>query len=259
MNEKMKEILENPLTLQIAVGVASFGLGFASGYFLKKRKEIVLETHEFPTQLEFGFDADTEEEQDLIDTVTAYSDRPPKVVIPEEVVHGTRVVTVDSLSELRPSMVDADAADMDDDSDDVLPVDDTTDEDDSNDLEWDYEEEILKRSSHTPYVLHQEEFYADELNYTQSSLTYYEGDDIMADEEQVPIYNYLNITGPLLFGHGSGDPNVVYIRNDQIKGEYEIVRVDQAYAIEVLGYEVQRAAETADLKHSKHSLKFRDT
>jgi hypothetical protein len=64
------------------------------------------------------------------------------------------------------------------------------------------------------------------------------------------------VTGPLLFGHGSGQEYVVYIRNDERRAEYEVTRVEGRYTIEVLGYELEHDAEVEDIKHSKH-MKFR--
>jgi len=38
------------------------------------------------------------------------------------------------------------------------------------------------------------------------------------------------------FGHGSGDPNVVYIRNEQYTAEIELCRSPNSYAEEVHGF-----------------------
>jgi hypothetical protein len=37
------------------------------------------------------------------------------------------------------------------------------------------------------------------------------------------------------FGHGSQDPSVVYVRNDQLELVYEVVRSPQSYSEEVHG------------------------
>lgn len=127
-----------------------------------------------------------------------------------------------------------------------------------DDDDWNYEEEIAKRSTTEPYVIHFDEFYEDRdddhpaSNYHQTTLTYYAGDDIMADEENVPVFNYGQIVGELKFGHGSKDPNVFHVRNDKRKGEYEIVRDSGKYAEEVHGI-----FEEPEIQHSGVP-KFRD-
>lgn len=158
---------------------------------------------------------------------------------------------VNSLSELRPSMVSSDDAEDNepDPEDDTEP--DIIIPEVESDVEFDYDEELKKRSSTAPYVITSEEFHADELNYTQSSLTYFALDNIMADEDNVPVYNHAVVTGPLLFGHGSGDPDVVYIRNDERRAEYEITKEDKLFSVEVLGLEIENNERAADLKHSK--------
>lgn len=104
---------------------------------------------------------------------------------------------------------------------------------------WNYEEELKNRHPDNPYIIHKDEFYSDEMDFAQITLTYYSGDDIMADEDDSPVYNHLDVTGPLRFGHGSGDPNVVYIRNEKRRAEYEVLFDDGLYSVEVLGLEIE--------------------
>lgn len=123
--------------------------------------------------------------------------------------------------------------------------------------EWNYELELNNRSEDIPYVLHYNEFFNEEMGFGQSTLTYYEGDDILTDENDVPIYNHSSVVGELLFGHGSNDPNVVYIRNEKLHAEYEVLREPGSYQVEILGADVETSYKE-DLKHSKHQVpKFR--
>lgn len=124
--------------------------------------------------------------------------------------------------------------------------------------EWDYQEEVSRRTDAAPYILHKDEFYANERDYTQSTLTYYAGDDILVDEQDAPIYNYKNILGELRFGHGSEDQNTVYIRSIQLKAEYEVIRDEGKYSVEVLGLEIEENARETELKHSG-DRKFRES
>lgn len=119
-----------------------------------------------------------------------------------------------------------------------------------DEIEWDWEAEKNTRTAEDPYVIHLEEFKNDEMGYTQVTITYYAGDDIMTDEQDVPIYGYLALTGELKFGHGSGDPNVVYIRNETTETEMEVIRDPRRYEVVVLGHEIDDRYKSKDLRHS---------
>lgn len=102
--------------------------------------------------------------------------------------------------------------------------------------DWDWGFEKQFRLEHPDiYVLHRDEFYDDEMSYSQTTLSYYSEDDIMVSEDDSPIPGYSKITGPLLFGKGSGDENVFHVRNTELHAEYEIVNIDGSYMREVLG------------------------
>jgi hypothetical protein len=119
-----------------------------------------------------------------------------------------------------------------------------------NDDGWDYEQELNNRSNEEPYILHVDEYIGEEMGFKQETLTYYEGDDIMADIMDTPVYNWPTVTGPLKWGHGSKDQNVVYVRNEKLRKEYEILRHSGSFETEVIGL------EETELQHSV--LKFRD-
>lgn len=124
--------------------------------------------------------------------------------------------------------------------------------------DWNYGLEVRKRTDTMPHVIHKDEFYSNEKDYSQHTLTYFARDDIMSNEEDTPVYNYEYITGPLLFGHGSGDIMVVYVRNDKMKTEYEVLLDPGRYSEEVLGLEIEDNQHVKDLKHS-NNMRFRTT
>lgn len=102
--------------------------------------------------------------------------------------------------------------------------------------DWDWDSEKKYRLEHPDiYVLHRDEFYDDEMSYSQTTLSYYNEDDIMVSEDDSPIPGYSKITGPLKFGKGSGDENVFHVRNTELHAEYEIINIDGSYMREVLG------------------------
>jgi hypothetical protein len=117
---------------------------------------------------------------------------------------------------------------------------------------WVWDREHARRDEDGFYILHKDEFYQDERDYTQTTLTYYAGDDILVDQESVPIYNYTTIIGELRFGHGSDSESIFYVRNNKLKAEYEIVCDDGKYSVEILGLEAEEEAEQSNgLKHTR--------
>jgi hypothetical protein len=120
-----------------------------------------------------------------------------------------------------------------------------------NDDDWNYDEELAKRSPDHPYVIHRDEYFAQEEEfYSQSTLEYYAGDDILCDENDIPLYDAERIVGKLEFGHGSRDQSICYVRNDRLQAEYEVLLNPGAFGVEVLGNHVQDLIRKANIKHS---------
>lgn len=112
---------------------------------------------------------------------------------------------------------------------------------------WDYDREVRNRSREIPFVLHKDEFDAEE-DATQITVTYFEGDDVLVDEKDEVITKKDEAVGMdnlSQFGHGSGDPNVVYVRNAHLGVDYEILRHKGHYAKEVLGLEEESLEHSA--------------
>jgi len=124
--------------------------------------------------------------------------------------------------------------------------------------EWDYKEELESRRDDRPYIIHVDEFVNDESGWdSQSTLTWYEKDQILTDSHDTPIYDPVSTVGELRFGHGSQDPNIVYIRNTRLQAEYEVLRDEGSYQEIVLGEKIEEQGRSSDLKHSQHR-RFRD-
>jgi hypothetical protein len=258
----MDNVMEKPWFIPAVVGVSASIGGAAIGLFAGLRigyqagineqlEEFEVDEEEEETQLEFEFDATVEDIQ-LVD----------QEALREVVREGIQRIDVripafdpnprndprDIMVAEPPMVIDTSALP------EIVPISVFDTEYDH----WDYEEEVPNRTKEKPYILHRDEFWAEEENYDQSTLTYYVEDDILTDQDDTPIYGYLSVTGPLLFGHGSGDPNVVHVRNDKQSAEYEIIRVDGSYAREILGVGAEDAAEQSDLKHSVRKFRPRD-
>lgn len=104
--------------------------------------------------------------------------------------------------------------------------------------EWDYAKEVKSRDPRSPYVIHAAEFKACEKGYDQAHYTYYEDDDVLADSDDTVIdevHEVVGVENLEKFGHGSEDPNIVFVRNDVRELDVEIARSTGSYAEEVHG------------------------
>lgn len=105
--------------------------------------------------------------------------------------------------------------------------------------DFDLVEEARHRSLESPYVISKDEFMENEPDYPQNSITYYSGDDVLADDRDQPVDNVEDLVGTdnlSRFGHGSGDKNIVYIRNDRVEVDFEIAYSGGKYSEEVHGF-----------------------
>ena len=141
----------------------------------------------------------------------------------------------------------------------TLPIERNVFESDNPDTYFDFREELERREQHPldPFVITQEEFNDNDTNFDQKTLTYYDGDDVLTDEQDQPLDEMDRVVGVenmLRFGHGSGDPNIVYIRNARLELDFEVVHSDGKFAKEVLGFD-------DELTHSdrRRPRKFRDS
>jgi hypothetical protein len=89
-----------------------------------------------------------------------------------------------------------------------------------------------------PYLITTEDFLQNEKNYAQATLTYYENGDTLTGENDEPLddQSRLMLIGTHLsdFGAFGEDPNAVYIRNDAIHMDLEVVKNESNYS-EVVG------------------------
>jgi len=116
---------------------------------------------------------------------------------------------------------------------------------------WNYAAELESRTPNAPYVIHEDEYRESEHDYTQTTYTYWEGDDVLTDSDNQPIVDRELTVGVanLKWGHGSGDANVVFIRNDRLEVEAEVTRDPRSWEEEIQGLD---GAE-GTLRHSYQS------
>lgn len=121
---------------------------------------------------------------------------------------------------------------------------------------WDYSVELKQRDPRKPYVIHIDEWSENESDYTLVEYTWYEGDSVLADDNDIPIDFPDDKVGldnlENRFGHGSGDANVVFIRNDVIESLYEINRSNGSYEQEVHGFDPDQLSHSEDRHRGRH-------
>lgn len=107
-----------------------------------------------------------------------------------------------------------------------------------DDWNWEHEVEVRNMTA-GPYIITKEEYLEEsDPTWTQMTATWYEADEMLVDDAGLePVFNWSDRVGQIMFrwGHGSGDPNVVYIRNPDEQIEWEIMRHTGAASEEVHG------------------------
>lgn len=82
----------------------------------------------------------------------------------------------------------------------------------------------------TPYVISPDEFGATD-NYAQISLVYYDGDEVLADEEDEIVEDIAGTVGEDFAEHfGEYEDDSVFVRNDRLRCDYEICKDNRSYA-----------------------------
>lgn len=108
-------------------------------------------------------------------------------------------------------------------------------ESDSND----FDEYEAMRDETKPYFLSEDEYDDNATGFKQVILKYYEGDDVVTDENNLPLNgNVERVVGDealISFGLFSSDFDVVHVCNPKLKGEYKIVRHSGAYSDATFG------------------------
>lgn len=213
---------KNEWTIPSIVGAASFGIGVAVGYGIRS----YLNYREDKSIRESIEDV-IEEDEDQLNLLDAYT--PSYVSLMDDVEHVHE--HVEGVIEMFSNSVEESKANHPSNGHHIF-----NDEED----DWDYETEVRSRTPDAPFIIHVDEYMLKEADgYSQTTLTYYQGDDVLVDEADVPIYDPKRIVGELKFGHGSRDQSICYVRNDKLEAEYEILLDHGHYQLEVLGVEIE--------------------
>lgn len=267
MDEKIRKLIQHKAVIPTVVGVTAFAGGAIVGYIFGVKRTKDSQTNDVATQEQLElplFDTSSdfifEQSQDTISFSIPLSSVNSVDANEEEVVEENLSIVIfdedkpeEQEEELVHPVVEPEKNDprtivVEDQPN--IPVKKSIFENSAIEDDWNYEVEVQSRRDRSVYIIHRDEFYGEESGYPQTTLTYYAGDNILTDENDVPIYNFPAIVGDLKFGYGSNDRNVVYVRNDKLKAEYEILLSSGSYEEEILGYQVERTLESKSKKNS---------
>lgn len=251
--------------IPVATGVAGTLIGVGTGFIIGVRKghqDVIDEVRDYVESSEaeyYGVEGETPSEGFVMDV----NDYEAVVQANGETEEHEETVFVSDRLLNEDEVADAVKGPYDDELEITEAPDEEEDEEDTVEINvfadhiWDEEYEASLRVENQPYIIPVAAYTEDEYGYIQETVTYYAGDDTMAQQDDQPIPAYEAIMGELKFGYGSGDADSVYIRNDSLKREWEVLRVSGMYTVEVMGADVEMAWSEQDLKHA-NGLRFRD-
>lgn len=99
-----------------------------------------------------------------------------------------------------------------------------------------------KQGTHdSPYMITREEMEEEEMAYLKTSMTFYEGDSALVDDDDTVIENpefmVGKVTLDVLKVATTGDePNTLFVRNDRLQTDFEILITHESYSRDVLGW-----------------------
>lgn len=122
---------------------------------------------------------------------------------------------------------------------DVNAFESNTNEDPENTGLPNEEERILLAQEGKAYIIAEDEYAQNAVEYNQVTLTYYAEDDVLVDENSEVIPDVEEVVGEenlQKFGIGSGNNRIVYVRNERLEMDFQIVMSQRNFAADVHGF-----------------------
>lgn len=120
------------------------------------------------------------------------------------------------------------------------------------DDDWDIAAEEANRNQAVPYVISHDEFMENAFEHPQVKYVYYAGDDILANENEEMVHDIESVVGSEnlgRFGHGSRDRRIVYVRNERLEQDIEVVHSDEKYSQTVMN--LRHSDESPGLRRAR--------
>lgn len=257
------------LLIHGSILVAGAGVGFGAGYFVAKKKFARYAEEEIESVREAYFKsannatakpdldkvaelARKRKEQEFNVTVIESEQIMADVISSERYSGGVdetdaevfrrsngRVPTTYELIQMGLGVEAEDIRDPTDHDDALLPEGNIFDDPQPNPEDiGDGVEERSARDKTRPYVIEAAEWYTNDTDYDQITLTYWADDDVLADDAERVVMDVDTIVGGTnlhRFGFQSDNPDIVYVRNDRLRADYEISKDERNYAEVVHG------------------------
>jgi hypothetical protein len=266
------ELVEPRSNTGLIIGalVVGAGLGGAAGYFITRRKletkynqiaeNEIAEMRQYYRDKKAALENTTAKpELETLVREQGYSNQPPMAVTPpDEVVERAETAAEEESSDPRPPVPVVREENI---FQQPAPTEEELGEPHRAMENWDWDKERSRRTSNRPYVIHVDEVRESE-EYDMVTYTYYEEDDVLCNEmdevigkglERDSLIGEANLNR---FGHGSEDPSKVYIRNDQLEMQMEVIRSPNSYAEEVHGFQPSPPDELRH--HYRRERRIRD-
>lgn len=246
--EEAVQIIRGHSTTVVIVGVGvGIAVGAGVGYVITKR---LLDTKYQKFYAEVAEEEISQMRDHFRKRAIADDERKAKGDI-EDVVESLGYKPPVEAEDQRPPEVEVEIAKEQVETRNVFEADQPTAEETGDPLVvWDFAREQESRVEGKPHVIHKTEFdEGEEAGREHVSYTYFSGDDVLTDERDAPIDNMDELVGLEnldRFGHGSEDPNIVYVRNESLGLDMEICRSEGEFAKEVAGVD----PDPEDLMHS---------
>lgn len=253
------------LIITASVGAVGVAAGFGVGYILAKKKFEAYADEEIESVRQSYIKATTPkpELEDLVQNVAArHDEEPPVREVVENIVrrqnyispntetdadafqkvHGRAPTTYELIqmgAGVEIENLKRDPHEHDDDQIEDRNVFDENAESqpDPEDL-GEGELEIPPRSIDKPYIISDDEWFSNLTNYDQITLTYFADDQILISDDKQVIRNVEEIVGETnlhRFGVQSDNPDIVYVRNELLKADYEVTKDERSYTEVILG------------------------
>lgn len=261
VEERVSWLVQNPKTVALIAGLGGLALGVSAGVFLTRKRlseKYQQIADEQVASVKEQYAVIRKEEKSLEELAAAYPDEEKaadqsiaeKIISDEGYTQYKNVPTITDTSSEKMESVTVDRivterrqiAQAIEVKETELTHHNNVFESDDPETYFDWHEELERRKKKPliPFVITKEEFDNNETDFDQSTLTYFDGDDVLADDQNSPVDNLDSVIGYenlLRFGHASGDRNVVYVRNAKLKLDFEVLKSEGKFAKEVLGYD----------------------
>lgn len=120
----------------------------------------------------------------------------------------------------------------------IFEREDATEPDDDADEDLVGVDEDYDKIDGEPYLITEEAYFENEDDYELDTLTYYELDDTLTDDHNERIERVQETVGARhlnMFKKNGTAKSSIYVRNDEHQSLYEVILVEESYAVKFLG------------------------